>query len=155
MSGRVFLYAERKIHRTKVAFILLSIAMPILTFMVVKSMNVTFDDVVTLLATVLMLVAIFVTYYEGRVTIKALRKYRVELSSEHLLQIRDRKQDFIFIKEIEGMHVIEALNGNIKKIKILTATHQTWIEGYESMEQLVAYLENAKAIPTRRVKTMV
>ncbi len=152
MPGRIFLYAEHRIRKTKLAFMLISIAMPILTFVIIRSMNVTFDDVVTLLATILMLVAIFVTYYEGKITINALRKYRIELSSEHLLQVRDRKKDLIFIKEIEGVQVIESSNGKIKRLKIETASCQTSIEGYESMEQLVAYLENTKAIPIRRIK---
>jgi hypothetical protein len=96
---------------------------------------------VNTLIIILNVIVAFITFYEGRSVIRALRNHRVEASPEHIIHIKDTKREMIFLHEIEKVKVVESLTGKVKKIKILTKDRQTILEHYESLEELITLIK--------------
>lgn len=146
MTSKVLQYAEKKIVLTKVLYVLLALFVPIAFYMAMTLANVTFDNAVIMLALLLSMLILFITYHEGKVAISALRRYRLEISDEHLLQIRDRHRELVLYGDIECVKVTKGFSGRVKRIHIVTHYRQLSISGYESLDLLLETLQRKKGI---------
>ncbi len=146
MNNKVYQCAEGRILATKAFYTFFAIVAPLTFYLAITSFNVTFDNAVVMLIAMLTLLVLFITYHEGKVAINTLRKLRLVMNEEHLLHIDDRKREMILYGDIECVRVVKGFTGRVKRLNIITPYRQMSIEGYESLDQLVNYLEMDKGI---------
>jgi hypothetical protein len=141
MSSKILYCAEKKISQTKVLFTAIGLIVPFGVTSLIRTLQVTFDDAITLLLGILMVIILLITYYEAKTTVKSMRNNRLELTRGHLVQIKESKKELIFYREIESIEVIQRPSGKVKRVKIRTPYRMTTIEGYDSLEKLVDFFE--------------
>lgn len=146
MKNRVYRFAETKIFATKAFYIFFALFAPIAAFIVIVNMDVAFDNAVVLLAALLALLVVFISYHEGKVAINTLRKHRVEINDEHLIKVCGKRKELILYGDINHVEVVKGLTGKVKEVSIVTPYRKMTIKDYDALDQLVSTLEVDKGI---------